>query len=81
MGPIQLGDGTDQRSVIDRITLTLDGEVGIDPNAFVLTKRGASGGVVDTSLTTQIDSSGNSLVTIGFHSFVRDNTDALIDVN
>jgi hypothetical protein len=81
VGPIQFGDGTDQRSKIDQIALTLEGAVEIDSDAFVLTKRGATGGVVDTSFTTEMDSAGNTLVTIHFDSFVRDNQSVLMDGN
>jgi hypothetical protein len=81
VGPIQFGDGTDQRSKIDQIALTLEGTVEIDSDAFLLTKRGATGGVVDTSFTTEMDSAGNTRVTVHFDSFVRDNQSVLVDGN
>lgn len=81
VGPVQFGDGTHQRSKIDQIAVTLEGAVEIDSDAFVLTKRGASGGMVDTTFTSELDSSGNTLVTIKFDSFIRGSFNALVDGN
>ena len=48
-----IGDGTAQRSIVDSITVRFDGEVEIQPGAFVLTHR-TSGALIATSFTESL---------------------------
>ncbi len=76
---VQFGDGTAQRSHIDKLTVTFDGPVDIDLSAFSLIKRGSSGGTVTTAFTTQYDSNGNTVATLSFTGSFTRNGGALHD--
>ncbi len=77
--PVMLGDGTTQRSTITQLVITFDGSVTIDPGAFVVDKLGAGGGAVTISSTVTTGGSGQTIVTIGFGSFTRGTSGALVD--
>ena len=86
--PIQLGDGTPQRSVLDRIVLTFDGPMDIDAGAFQVSQRqaGAGGSLVLAPVVTTWTSvalpSGHTQVTLAFSgAHVRPGTAALEDGN
>lgn len=51
---IVIGDGTAQRSRVDSVTVEFDSEVTIEPGAFEVTQRGASGGPVDVGFTSSV---------------------------
>lgn len=76
---VRFGDGTAQRSRVDQILVTFDGQVDIDSSAFSLLKRGASGGLVTNSFTTQTDTNGNTIATITFSGARTRATGALVD--
>ena len=62
----RIGDGSAQRSVIKELVLTFDGVVTVAPDAFLLQKRGATGGDVTTSFLTETDTNGDTRITIRF---------------
>ena len=62
----RIGDGSTQRSVIKELVLTFDGVVTVAPDAFLLQKRGATGGDVTTSFLTETDTNGDTRITIRF---------------
>lgn len=62
---IQVGDGTAQRSRVESVSVTFDGLVTIDADAFVVTKRGTGGGVVGVSFTTR-EVNGRTVADITF---------------
>ena len=61
-----LGDGTAQRSMMQKITVTLDGAVTISSGAFTVIQRGPSGGAVTTTATPVVNGSGQTVVTLTF---------------
>lgn len=63
---ITIGGGAAQRANVRSLEVTFDGEVNIDANAFEVTKRGAGGGAVGTSVTTSLDGLGRTVATIVF---------------
>jgi hypothetical protein len=62
---IQVGDGTAQRSRVESVSVTFDGLVIIDADAFVVTKRGTGGGAVGVSVTTR-EVSGRTVADLTF---------------
>ncbi len=75
-----LGDGTDQHSLIDRITLTFDDVVVVEEGAFELLLRGGAGGVVPTTFVSQTNGLGQTEIVLSFSgSFTRGASGALID--
>lgn len=75
----QFGDGTAQRSRIDKLVITFQGAVDIDAGAFSVWRRGVGGGTVATSFVLSADGSGNTVATLSFSgAFTRANG-ALID--
>jgi hypothetical protein len=77
---VVVGNGSQQRSLVNRIVLTFDGEVTIDTGAFQVIKRGASGGAVNTSFSSQLNASGQTVATVTFSgSFTRGIAGALSD--
>jgi len=50
---VQVGDGTTQRSRVESVSISFDSLVTISAGAFLVTKRGASGGAVAVSYTTR----------------------------
>ncbi len=86
--PIQFGDGTAQRSSIDRIVLVMDGPVDIDAGAFELSQRqqDANGALVlapvITAWSTLALANGNTQITLSFSGiYVRTGTNSLVDGN
>lgn len=78
--PVQIGDGTAQRSSVKNVVVTFDGAIVIAPGAFVVDKLGTSGGVVTTSHTTVVNGSGQTVVTLEFSgSFTRGTAGLLSD--
>ncbi len=63
---VVVGDGTLQRSLVKQLVVTFDGEVEIDPDAFLVVKRGPQGGTVLTSFATSINGQGQTVATISF---------------
>ena len=61
-----LGDGTAQRSLMQTITVTLDGAVTLSSGAFTVVQRGSSGGAVTTTATPVVNGSGQTVVTLTF---------------
>jgi hypothetical protein len=75
-----VGDGTAQRSFVNQITLTFDGEINIAYGAFSLVKRGPGGGAVTLQAPEITQSGGQTLVTLRFAgSFTRGPFAALLD--
>ncbi len=73
-----IGDGTAQRSLVDKLTITFDGPVNLAPGAFVVDKLGSSGGTVSTSAAV-INQSGQTLVTLSFSGVFTRGANALVD--
>lgn len=65
-GGVVLGDGTVQRSLIQKVTVTFDGAVTIASGAFTVDKRGPGGGAVTTTATPVLNGSGQTVVTLTF---------------
>lgn len=79
-GPIVIGDGTAQRSLVNQVVITFDGDVEIEDGAFHVLKRGEDVGDVETSWTSQLNSLGQSVVTLTFSGeFTRGSFQALED--
>jgi hypothetical protein len=79
IGSPVFGDGTAQRSLIDRIVVTFDEDVDLEPGAVSLIKRGASGAVT-TDVTKQVNGLGQTEVTITFSGiYTRGTFNALVD--
>jgi hypothetical protein len=58
--------GDSQRSRVDQLVVTFDGEVTLDPTAFNVVRRGDQGGEVETVVTTTVDSQGRTVASIAF---------------
>ena len=73
-----------QRSAIDKLEVTFDGEVNLGANAFSLIQRsdfnGLTGTSIATSFTTSLNADGNTVATIQFLSGTR-SSGALNDGN
>ncbi len=65
-GGVVLGNGSAQRSQIDKLVVTFDGGTTFDPGAFTLEQRGVGGGVVTTNLATATNGSGQTVATLTF---------------
>lgn len=79
VGSPVFGDGTAQRSLIDRIVVTFDEDVDLEPGAFTLVKRGTSGAVI-TNITKQVNGMGQTEVSITFSGiYTRGTFNALVD--
>ncbi|WP_419195028.1 SdrD B-like domain-containing protein [Novipirellula herctigrandis] len=77
---ITVGDGAAQRSRIDTVTIEFDAEIAIEPNAFVVTKRGDGGGQVIVDFTTRVDSNGHTIADLTFSGLFV-NFGSLVDGN
>ncbi len=82
---IQFGDGTAQRSRVSKVVVAFDSPVSIAADAFSFRRRGASGGLVDTSFTTETIA-GKTIATLAFSgssvvggSLIDGNYDLAID--
>lgn len=82
--PIQISDGSEQRSSVDSISIRFDGEVSIEPNAFSVQQRSTVNAEtfepVNISVTELLDG-GDTVATIQFQSHVREGGDILVDGN
>jgi len=78
---IVVGDGTAQRSRVDRVQLVFDGAVTIDSGAFAVARRGTGGGTVATSFTTTLDGLGRTVATLSFSGSFTRGGGALVDGN
>lgn len=80
---ISLGD--DQRSSISELSVTFDGAVEFDADAFsVIRRANQDDGTPDTSVPITVSSSvsgGMTIVTITFDGLTRPNTGSLVDGN
>jgi hypothetical protein len=75
-----VGDGTQQRSLVNQVVLTFDGTVQIAAGAFTLTKRGPGGGNVTLNTPTITTVGNQTFVTLTFSgSFTRGTMKALLD--
>ncbi len=76
-----IGDGTAQRSMVNRVVIQFSGQVDIDANAFQVTRIG--GPTIPTSFTTAINGAGKTVATITFSGvdLVRGTMNALMDGN
>ncbi len=63
---IQVGDGTEQRSFVNQVVVTFDGEVTFDVGAIAVIKRGVGGGIVTTDVATAVNGLGQTVATITF---------------
>lgn len=61
---ILIGTGT-QRSVIEQLVLTFDGEVNIAPDAFIINKQGTGGGPVEIQFSVEL-AGGKTIATLQF---------------
>ncbi|MEM6468152.1 MAG: SdrD B-like domain-containing protein [Planctomycetota bacterium] len=69
---IEIGNGSNQRSRVQSLSIEFDTQVSIDSDAFAVIKRGSSGGSVDVDYTTQLDGEGKTVATLTFSgSFVQ----------
>lgn len=62
---IVVGDGTDQRSRVDSVTVEFDTEVTINAGAFEVTQRGSGGGPVDVAVASSVVN-GKTVATLTF---------------
>ena len=85
LNSVVVNAGEGQRSTVETLTLTFDGLVDFDADAFTVIQRSdgngtATGTAVATSFTcAKVD--GNVVVTITFESLTRNNAGALVDGN
>jgi hypothetical protein len=63
---IVVGDGTEQRSLVNQLQVTFSGPVDIDATAFKITTQGSDSTIVPTSWTTSFDEFGNTVATLSF---------------
>ena len=84
---VQIGDGTAQRSRIDRLVVEIDGAVDIDSGAFQVHKRerDAQGGLllqpVDTAFVVDNLANGHARITLTFSGIYTRASGGLIDGN
>jgi hypothetical protein len=80
-----VNEGANQRSAVNRLTITLDGDVEVDANAITLIQRsnadGVTGTVVETNQTCSLDGDGNTVLVITFTSLTRNGVGDLEDGN
>lgn len=76
---VQFGDGSVQRSRVDKLIVTFDGAVDIDLGAFELLKRGPTGGPVATSFLTSQSPNGDTIASISFSGVFTRAAGALLD--
>ena len=82
VGTPVFGDGTAQRSRVEQIVVTFDGEVDLDEGALIVTKRGTGGGTVTTTVTTGFNGQGAFQAVVRFSGqFTRGSFNGLIDGN
>lgn len=85
--PIQIGDGTAQRSLIRQLVVSIDSLVDIDSNAFLveLRTKDSEGDLVltpvNTTFSTAYPSGGGTVVTIAFSGALTNGYGALADGN
>ncbi|QEG24886.1 lamin tail domain-containing protein [Mariniblastus fucicola] len=82
---VVIGDGLSQRSTIDKLVISFQGEVDIATDAISIIQLSDANGiktcsVVDSSFTTETIA-GNTIVTISFQSETRNSQGALVDGN
>ena len=82
---VVIGDGSNQRSSIDKLVINFKGQVDIAEDAISVIQRSDAGGamtcsVVDITFTTSTVA-GNTVVTIEFLSETRNSQGALVDGN
>ncbi|MCC6509590.1 MAG: cadherin domain-containing protein, partial [Pirellulaceae bacterium] len=64
---IIVGDGSTQRSIVNQVRIVLDGLAQIDTGAFVVTQRGANGGIVPTTPIVSTNTiPGKTVITLLF---------------
>ncbi len=81
---VELNVGEDQRSTIESITLTFDGEVEFQEEAFTMTQRSTATDETFEPMTINVVDSfadGQTTATIQFLSHVRNDNNALVDGN
>ncbi len=76
---IAVGNGA-QRSRVQQLSVTFDQEVTINAGAFEVTKRGAGGGAVPYTLSTEVVG-GKTVATLSFVSGAFINGGSLVDGN
>ena len=64
--PVVIGDGTAQRSLVNKLIVTFDGAVTIAAGAFLVDKLGLDGGSVTTNPTATVNGTGQTIVTLSF---------------
>jgi len=78
---VVIDDGTAQRSAVEAITLTFEGDVDIEADAISIVQRsdidGVTGTAVDTSFTSSLSGS-ETVVDITFDSLTRNNSSGLL---
>ena len=82
--PIQIGDGSEQRSRVESISVRFDGEVNIEPDAFSVQQRSTADAATFEPVTigvAEVLDGGDTVATISFESHVRSSTDILVDGN
>ena len=78
---VTIGNGSASRSVVQQLVVTFDQLMTLDPGAFLVNQRGASGGPVDVSFAHDI-STGVSIATLTFSgSFTNPASGSLNDGN
>lgn len=73
-----IGDGTSQRSLVNKVTLLIDDQVTIDAGAFTLIQRG-SNAVVSTQVTQSTTLAGQTQVVLTFSGSMTRGNGALVD--
>jgi hypothetical protein len=80
IGSPVFGDGTSQRSLVDRIVVTFDGDVVLDDDAILVSRRGAQGGPITTHYHKQVNGLGQTEVIVTFSGAgTRGTFNALVD--
>jgi hypothetical protein len=75
-----VGDGTVQRSMVNKVQLAFDSNIDIAEGAFTLVRRGAGGGAVTLNSPTLEQVGNQTIVTLTFAgSFTRNSIGALLD--
>lgn len=77
---IVVGDGSAQRSLVDRVQVTFEGLVDIESGAFTVTQR-ESGEAVPVVVTTDSDGQGRTIATLTFTGDLVRAGGALLDGN
>ena len=77
---VVIADGSGQRSRVESVSVRFDGPVTIQPNAFVVNKRGAAGGPVGVNFSMSTDAQNRTIANLTFDGSFTENG-SLVDGN